>query len=55
MFIEQQFPVRKILKYAGLSDSCFYFKKTTDTPKNSGVKPESLRWLLEVIKFTIAK
>lgn len=39
MFIEQQYSVRKVLKYAGLSPSCFYFKKATGTPKKRGVKP----------------
>ena len=38
MFIEQQFSARKVLKYPRFSASCFYFKKTTDTPKNRGVK-----------------
>ncbi|MCW3093097.1 MAG: hypothetical protein JWP81_4166 [Ferruginibacter sp.] len=33
MFIEQQYPVRKILKYAGLSPSSYYFEKATGTPK----------------------
>lgn len=39
MFIEQQFPVRKVLKYAGLSASSFYFRKPLDRPKNRGIKP----------------
>ena len=38
MFIEQQFSARKILKYAWFSAKFFYFKKTTDTPKNRGLK-----------------
>lgn len=39
MFIEQQYPVRKVLKYAGLSASVYYFQTPTGTPKKRGVKP----------------
>ena len=27
VFIKQQFTIREVLKYAGLSANCFYFKK----------------------------
>jgi transposase InsO family protein len=39
IFIEQQYPVRKVLKYAGVSTSNYYFKTPTGTPKKRGVKP----------------
>lgn len=39
MFIEQQYPVRKVLKFAGISASSYYCNKPTGTPNKRGVKP----------------
>lgn len=39
MFIEQQYPVRKVLKFVGVSSSSFYFEKSSKEPTNRGVKP----------------
>jgi putative transposase len=39
MFIEQHYPVRKVLKYAGVSPSSYYFEKSNIPPKKRGVKP----------------
>jgi putative transposase len=39
MFIEQQYPVRKVLKYVALSASSYYFEKATGTPNKRGIKP----------------
>lgn len=39
MFIELQYPVRKVLKYASLSASSYYFEKATGIPKKRGIKP----------------
>ena len=39
MFIEQQYPVRKVLQYAGLSASSYYYKTTGDVAHKRGIKP----------------
>lgn len=39
MFIEQQYPVRKVLQYVGLSASSFYYKPGTGGSKKRGVQP----------------
>lgn len=39
MFIEQQYPVRKVLQYAGVSVSSFYYQSTSNAPAKRGVKP----------------
>lgn len=39
MFIEQQYPVRKVLKFVGVSSSSYYFEKSSKEPTNRGVKP----------------
>lgn len=41
-FIEQLYPVRKVLQYAGISPSSYYFKKNTGVPKKRGVRPSEL-------------
>lgn len=39
MFIEQQYPVRKVLQYAGLSASSYYYQTTSDVAQKRGIKP----------------
>jgi transposase InsO family protein len=39
MFIEQQYPVRKVLQYAGLSASSYYYRASDDGTQKRGVKP----------------
>lgn len=46
MFIEQQYPVRKVLKYAGLFASSYYTQTPTGTPKKRGVKPSEFTLLV---------
>jgi transposase InsO family protein len=52
MFIEQQYPVRKVLKYAGLSASAYYYKTPTFTPKKRGVKPSEFTLTVSGIKVS---
>lgn len=51
IFIEQQYPVRKVLKYAGVSASSYYFKPTTGAPKTRGVKPSEFTLTVSGIKI----
>lgn len=46
MFIEQQNPVRKVLKYVALSASSYYFEKAVGTPKKRGIKPSEFTLIL---------
>lgn len=39
MFIEQQYPVRKVLKFVGVSSSSYYFEKSSNIPGKRGIKP----------------
>jgi len=39
MFIEQQYPVRKVLHYAGLSASSYYYRASGDGTQKRGIKP----------------
>lgn len=39
MFIEQQYPVRKVLQYSGLSASSYYHQNSTKQPLKKGIKP----------------
>lgn len=51
IFIEQQYPVRKVLKYAGVAASSYYSKPTTDNPKIRGVKPSEFTLTVSGIKI----
>lgn len=39
MFIDQQYPVRKVLKFVGVSASSYYFEKSSVVPGKRGIKP----------------
>ena len=39
MFIEQQYPVRKVLQYAGLGTSSYYYRTTSGVAAKRGIKP----------------
>jgi transposase InsO family protein len=39
MFIEQQYPVRKVLQYAGISASSYYYQPNTKAVLKRGIKP----------------
>jgi len=39
MFIELHYPVRKVLQYAGLSASSFYYQASGEAAQPRGIKP----------------
>jgi transposase InsO family protein len=39
IFIDQQFPVRKVLQFSGISASTYYYCETNDSNNKRGIKP----------------